>query len=129
MQQNAPSGDDSRRDEAILLLARGGARGAVAEQIGIDRSTLWRWMQDDTFVQAVTRARAEVFSEAVGVLLANARGAALHLSKLAVGVHDPDDDGRLRLQACTRLLSFSHNLGQLIDLETRITALEEEIPA
>lgn len=121
MSRNVPPGEDARQDEAIVLLAAGATRTAVAEQIGVDRRTLHRWLRQEHFAGQVMKVRAEVFSEAVGVLVSGSRGAALKLVALS---GDDHDNLRIQLEASTRVLQLVNELSLSADVERRLTALE-----
>ena len=55
-----------RQQTAIELLVGGERPGAVAEKIGIGRTTLWRWRKYDwQFRRALAAARQAVFGEAI----------------------------------------------------------------
>jgi hypothetical protein len=55
-----------RQQSAIELLLGGERPGAVAEKLGIGRTTLWRWRKYDwQFRRALAAARQAVFGEAV----------------------------------------------------------------
>lgn len=46
------------QQEAIVLLVDGKPRQEVAEIVGVDDSTLWRWMQRADFQEALAAAKA-----------------------------------------------------------------------
>lgn len=49
--------------QALSLLASGQRTDAVAETVGIHRTTLWRWRRDPSFVAAWNQVMAEVQDE------------------------------------------------------------------
>jgi hypothetical protein len=58
-----------RRAIAALLKAR--TMESAAELAGVTRRTLFRWMKEDSFVQALRAAEGEMIGEAVRVLIAD----------------------------------------------------------
>lgn len=61
-----PERASSRRDEVALRLARGQHVARIAEQTGVGRRTIFRWMKDTVFARRVAELRREIISEARG---------------------------------------------------------------
>ena len=121
MSENVLPGEDARQDEAAVLLAGGATRKATAEAVGVDPRTLYRWMRQPAFAAQVMKLRAEIFGEAVGVLVNGSRHAAQRLVLLTTDHHD---NLRIQLDASTRVLQLIHELSTSADIERRLTVLE-----
>lgn len=69
MAENGRLTPKKRRAIAALLQAR--TLEAAAELAGVGERTLYRWLQDDSFVQALRAAEGEMIGEAVRGLIAD----------------------------------------------------------
>jgi len=56
------------QQRAVLLLAAGRRVCEVAEAVGVDRTTLWRWREIPAFQAAEGRARAEAWDAGINRL-------------------------------------------------------------
>jgi len=61
---------DPRQLRAVDMLAVGVAAGEVAAELGIDRSTLWRWRQESAFAAEVNTRRVELWQASMDRLRA-----------------------------------------------------------
>jgi hypothetical protein len=81
------------RIEAAQLLAEGRlAEAAIAERVGCDRKTLWRWRQDPAFAGRVAEIVGQLGAEALR------RGLAVRTQRLAA-INDRWERMRLVLEA------------------------------
>ena len=58
----SPDSQGNRKDRAKLALLQHGSTEKAAEAVGIHPATLWRWMKQPEFQQALREARREAFS-------------------------------------------------------------------
>lgn len=52
---------DERQLRAVDLLASGRAASEVAAELGVDRTTLWRWLQEPPFAASLNSRRLEIW--------------------------------------------------------------------
>ena len=125
MQQNPTilSEDLSRRQiEALPHLLKPGSISQQARDAGIDRSTLYRWLEDDSFRATLQRLRAETLKMAESEMLA--------MTYEAAGVvYDTlrDEDRRLRFRAAQTVLQKAHDATYGHDLLRRFEALKDAL--
>lgn len=58
--EQLPTALNAKKLQAIEMLARGVGPKAVAEEIGIERATLWAWRQSPEFVEALAHHMREL---------------------------------------------------------------------
>ena len=86
---------------ALELLTAGQTVPEVAEELAVDRSTVWRWTQDPTFASELSRSRRESLDEARQTL----QGVTLTAVSVLVGIAtDSDLTPGVRLRACCAIL-------------------------
>src|SRR5689334_12867622 len=104
MPQNAPECPNLENDLnekqrlAVELMAAGQKVGALAQAVGIDRKTLYRWRQEESFQEAIDARRKELWRRASDRIRA--------LLDPAIDVieqHLKDDYDRARFRAATTL--------------------------
>jgi transposase-like protein len=54
---------DAKRLEAARLIANGFPDSHVAREVGVDRSTIFRWHRDPQFNDAIEQAKQEIVAE------------------------------------------------------------------
>ena len=111
-----------RKKEAViaaLLAERNHAEAARA--VGIDLSTLKRWMRLPELIEEYRRARWEVVEQAYARVQQNTPAAASVLLKLMV---DPATPTSGRIRAALGTFALAREALDL-DIETRVAALEQ----
>ena len=111
-----------RWDAAILALLQNRTREKAAEAAGIDPATLYRWLQNPKFQEALLAARREVFGQAMGRL----QQASLTAVDTLIGIMD--DTGVApsgRVQASRWVLDLSRKSLELDDLRMHIVRIQE----
>ena len=111
-----------RWDAAILALLQNSTREKAAEAAGIDPATLYRWLQNPKFQEALLTARREVFGQAMGRL----QQASLTAVDTLIGIMD--DTGVApagRVQASRWVLDLSRKSLELDDLRMHIVRIQE----
>lgn len=108
---------------AIAELLTSGNVTKAAEVAGVSRYTLHRWMKQAAFRDALRQAEQDALDGLQRRLVTLGNGAADALQD-GLDSHDL----RLRLKAASTVLDRLMTLRQLIDLDSRLTALENRTP-
>jgi transposase-like protein len=95
-------GMSDRQRTAIELMLHGKSLGAVARDMGVNPSTLYRWRQDEVFRVELDRRRREIWEGAAERLRALVHPA---IDVLEAEVHDEYD--RSRVRAAGMILRFA----------------------
>lgn len=122
MSQNASVSSLSKKQlSALEALALGATKSAVAGHVGVNRKTLYRWLQKPEFRQAIAEFRRELYDCAVGSAVGSSPTAIRVLRDVAMDTTKP---AGVRVQAAGKLLEFAHRSVFEAGLEERIRALE-----
>ena len=111
-----------RWDAAILALLQNSTREKAAEAAGIDPATLYRWLQNPKFQEALLTARREVFGQAMGRL----QQASLTAVDTLIGIMD--DTGVApagRVQASRWVLDLSRKSLELDDIRMHMVKIQK----
>ncbi|MBC7233106.1 MAG: hypothetical protein H5T68_07710 [Chloroflexi bacterium] len=120
----ASNGSLTRKQRmAITALLTTATVREAAEQTGIGERTLYRWLAEPAFQQALIQAQGEVLRLST-VRLAGLLAKALDVIGLDF---EPGVDGNIRLRAATAVLRHVAGLLEYVDLEGRVSALEQRI--
>ncbi|HEX2999563.1 MAG TPA: hypothetical protein VHR86_04935 [Armatimonadota bacterium] len=111
-----------KQERAVLALLTEPGVDAAAKAVGVNPSTLWRWLQDDNFKAAVAAARREAFGAATSRIAASCTEAAETLRMIAI---DPEAPPAARVSAAKAILEKAAAAIELEDLTIRIDALEK----
>jgi hypothetical protein len=116
-------GDKSRlREKAIAALLSAPTLAQAAKKAGLSKATLYRWMQEPDFKAALRAARRGVVDATIGRLQAVTTEAVTALHK-ALTCTTPT----VRVSAARAILEFSFRSVELMDLEERLSALEQRV--
>ena len=107
---------------AVAVLARGGSCDEAATAAACDVRTVKRWRKLPAFVAAVGAVVSDAFADAVAVLADASGDAAKYLADVARGLA-PCDVGRVN--AARLVLVIAPSLRDAVELEARLTALED----
>jgi hypothetical protein len=110
-----------KKDAAIAALLTERNQAEAARAVGIDLSTLKRWMRVPEFIQDYQRARWEVVEQGYARVQQNTPAAASILLKLMV---DPATPASGRIRAALGTFTLAREALDL-DIETRVAALEQ----
>ena len=112
----------TRKQERALdaLLSEQTLAGA-AEKAGVSEPTLRRWLKQDTFLAAYREARRQVVEKAFAQLQNSTWAASTTLLKLLGSSSDS-----VRLRAAIAILDQAGKAVELLDLDERISALEQQ---
>ena len=123
MRQNATPGElSSKQRKAVEALLSTGEVTSAAQQLGINRATLYRWLGEPAFVEAVRAAEAQALDDLSRMLVRLGRTAA---GTLAKAMSDATTPVATKVRAADATLGRLLQLRELATLEARITALEE----
>ena len=112
---------DRKKEAAIAALLEARNHAEAAKAVGIDLSTLKRWMRLPEFIEEYRRARWEVAEQAYARIQHGAPAAAAVLMKLMV---DPATPASARIRAALGVFALSREALDL-DIENRVAALEQ----
>lgn len=121
MQARGPDTISLDQHKAVVALLREATVAKAAESIGIDESTMYRWMKDPAFSKEFREARRDSFRHAIGLCNKYAPAAVQALMKI---VADPAAPHSAKVSASTALLKFSRESIELDDLAARVEQLE-----
>jgi hypothetical protein len=110
-------------DESLILaLACGASVETAARQCKVSERTIYRRLKDAAFLAEVREARAEMVKRSAGMLTAASGEAVRTLMSLQKDSVPP----AVRLGAARAVLEIGIKVRELVDLETRIAALEAQ---
>ena len=114
----------SRQQQAIQAILATGDVTIAAQSVGVNRATLYRWMKQPVFVQAVHSAEADAVEDLSRMLVRLGRTA---VATLAKAMSDPATPPATRVRAADATLSRLLQLRELATLEQRVSALEANV--
>jgi hypothetical protein len=114
-----------RKEAAIAALLVEKNHAEAARVVGIDLSTLKRWIRLPEFIEEYRRARWEVVDQAYARAQQNSGAAVLVLLKLMA---DPATPSSGRIRAALGVFGIAHEALEL-DMETRMSELERTLGA
>ena len=94
----------------------------TAKKSKCNRSTVYRYLDNPKFSRELQRVRFKLLETAIGTLQYNAERSAVILFGIADNTETP---ASVRLSACRTILEFGFKGAELLNLEQRITGLEE----
>jgi hypothetical protein len=109
-----------KKEAAIAALLAEKNQAEAARVVGIDLSTLKRWLRLPEFITEYRRARWEVAEQAYARVQQNTPAAASVLLKLMA---DPATPASSRIRAALGIFGLSREARDL-DIETRVSELE-----
>ncbi len=123
MPQNVTHHDlKPKQRKAVEALLTTGEVAVAAQSVGVSRETLYRWLKEPIFQQAVRQAEAQALDDLSRLLVRLGRTA---VATLAKAMSDPTVPPASRVRAADAALSRLLQLRELATLEARLTALEE----
>ncbi|SKA99393.1 Helix-turn-helix of insertion element transposase [Caloramator quimbayensis] len=75
---------DERKEKAITLILSGEAITDVAKLVGVYRSTIYNWLEDEEFKAELDRRRQEIVKQGNALILAELKTYVMELRKMAV---------------------------------------------
>jgi AcrR family transcriptional regulator len=120
MNDSAPLTNRQRRVIPHLLEAP--STEEACRRARINKTTVYEWLKNETFREALKRARDEVIERALDSLKANVSKATETLVKLLDSKSEP-----IRARAAEDIIEFAQKALEHEELEKRIEALEERL--
>ncbi len=114
----------SRQKLAIAAIVATGDVTIAAQSVGVNRATLYRWMKQPTFVQAVHVAEADALEDLSRMLVRLGRTA---VATLAKAMSDPATPPATKVRAADATLTKLLQLRELATLEQRVAMLEANV--
>jgi len=112
----------ARQRLALSIIVQEPTVEGAAEKIGVTRKTIYEWLKQDSFKQALEVARKDYVESAFRPLRLAAKHAADKIVK-----HVDCSDERISLRAAEDIIQFTQKALELENLEERIDALEERM--
>lgn len=110
-----------KQRKAVEALLTTGEASAAAKEVGVSKDSLYRWMKQPAFIDAVRDAESRAIDDLTRLLVRLGRTAAATLAKTMI---DPVAPYPTRVRAVDASLSRLLQLRELATLETRVRALE-----
>ncbi len=110
-----------KQRRAVAALLATGEVTAAAKEAQVSKDSLYRWLKQPLFLQAVREAEAAALDELSRLLVRLGRTAAATLAK---AMSDPATPWATRVRAADASLSRLLQLRELATLEARVTELE-----
>ncbi len=117
----AGSGRKNGDSTLVLALAAGTTVKEAAEQVGVGERTVYRRLEDAEFQRRVAAARSEMLSRGVGMLADATTEAVSTMRKLLAAKSES-----VQLAAARAILELASRLRESVELEQRITELEQQ---
>ena len=114
----------AKQRRAVAALVTTGDASAACAQAGIARDTLYRWLKQPAFAQAVREAEASAIDDLSRLLVRLSRTATATLAK---AMTDPVAPYPTRVRAADVTLNRLLQLRELATLEARVTELEQSV--
>lgn len=110
------------QERAILALLNEPTVAKAAAAVGVNESTIYRWLREPAFTKAYRDARRDAFKHAISLTQKYTPHAVQTLVKVMA---DPAAGHSAKVSAATALLKFSRESIELDDLAQRIEHLEQ----
>jgi transposase len=119
------TGELSRNQEkAIVALLAHPSISDAAKSAGVSESSIWRWLQDETFRKHYRKAQDKVFDGALGSLQgATTQAVDCLVRNLTCKMPSAE------VTAAKTILDFTMKARELLDLSARVEELERAIAA
>ena len=112
----------NRKDRAIVALLEHDSTERAAEAVGIHPATLWRWLKQPKFQQALRAARREAFSRSIARLQQAASAAVATLVSI---MNDQKAPAGSRVRAAQCVVELTQRGFASEDVEVRVAQLEQ----
>jgi transposase-like protein len=110
-----------KKEQAITALMTSSTVEDAADHVGVDRSTLYRWLDRDEFQRQYREARRSALNQAIARLQQVSRDAVTTLQDV---MNDPEARDGDRIRAAEKVLKFAVDTAEIEDLQERLSELE-----
>ncbi|HET6576246.1 MAG TPA: hypothetical protein VFG68_21775 [Fimbriiglobus sp.] len=118
------AGQRKKNEDALpVALACGATVEAAARQCRLSERTVYRRLGDDGFRKRLAGVRADMVQRAAGMLSA----AGMESVRTLLELQKPGVAAPVRLGAARAVLEIGMKLREVVDLEARLAALEEQL--
>jgi hypothetical protein len=114
------------QERAIVALLSHANTRTAAKAVGVDETTLWRWLQDKVFHAAYMTARRETVQHALARLQQVSTEAVNTLREV---MRDKTAKGSERVSAAKAIIEYSIKAVEIEDLAQRVEELESVMAA
>ncbi len=111
-----------KREEAITALMTCSTVEGAAEQVDVDKSTLYRWLDRKDFQREYKQARRKALNQAIARLQEASTEAVDTLREV---MNDPEVRPATRVQAAQKMLKLAIEAAEIEDLQDRLSELED----
>ena len=111
-----------KKRAAILSLAIGSTQQEAAKSAGVSEGTIVRWAKDSGIQSEIRLQQGQIYSVAIGQLVAACNTAAQALAEIAGSKLAKDT---ARVAAASKILEIVRDKVELAGLEQRLEALEQ----
>lgn len=111
-----------KQTKAIVSLLNCRTIQKAATQAGVNQSTLWRWLKEQAFSEALQEAKHRTVAQAI-IQLQQATGEAVET--LRDIITDKEAPSSSRVSASKTVLDFAVKALKMEDIEQRLKVLEE----
>lgn len=108
--------------KAVAALLTAPTVAAAAESVGVSERTLYRWLKDSAFRQALVSAEAEAIGHAARLMAGHVSAAVLALAGILESDHT---SAKERIAAARALLSALPNVRLVGSIETQLEELRQ----
>jgi len=113
---------ETKKEKAIEALGHGFSITDASEKVGVTRKTIYRWLDDDEFKQAVLERQNYVLERVSRRLSSLSLQSLETLSELMTSKNE-----NIRLKASSSVLSRFTEILELLRLEKRLEVLEGQV--
>ena len=110
-----------KQTKAIVSLLNCRTVQEAASQVGVNESTIWRWMREQAFQEALQEAKHRMVAQAF-IKLQQAAGEAVET--LRTIITDKAAPASSRVGAAKTVLEFAVRVAKIEEIENRLDALE-----
>lgn len=121
--KNAQSLNDGQK-MALTILVCGGTRLQAAEAAEVSESTIYRWLDDETFTQCLREAQTRSFNDSVNELKS---ACAVAVKTLRHVCNDSEASASSRVSAASAILTQCFKAVEQTEIQNRIEDLRRQL--
>ena len=109
-----------RQEQVLPIILSSTSYEEAARKAKISPKQIYEWLKDDCFREELAQQRNAMFSEAMETLKITSQKAVQTFLNLL-----DHDNAKIKLSAADKILSFTFKGKEILEIEKRITSLEE----